>query len=108
MARFELCGAKGAGLFAEVDDDDLGRCEKHRWYPLVVKGSRTIYARTAIGGRTVYLHRFIMNAGQGEEIDHRDGAGLNCRRDNLRVVTHQMNILHGIARRAFDAHFPEG
>lgn len=53
---------------------------------------RTRYAtgRTA-DGRRVKLHRLIMDAKQGELVDHIDTDGLNNRRANLRLVTQQQN-----------------
>lgn len=38
-----------------------------------------------------YMHRFIMGAEPGQEIDHIDGDGLNNRRANLRFVTSAQN-----------------
>lgn len=40
------------------------------------------------------MHRMLMNPLPGFVIDHFDHDGLNNRRKNLRVVTHQQNILH--------------
>lgn len=76
-------------------------------YALRVKGSLTIYARRPIkmpNGKlfTMYLHRFVMNVGLKDELDHIDGNGLNCQKSNLRIVTRSENIRFGIARRAFD------
>lgn len=42
----------------------------------------------------IYLHRFIVDAPKGKEVDHWDGNGLNCRRDNLRVTDRQGNALN--------------
>jgi hypothetical protein len=38
------------------------------------------------------LHRFIMDAPEGYDVDHRDGDPLNNVRDNLRVTTRQGNM----------------
>lgn len=40
---------------------------------------------------TLYLHRVIMRAKDGQQIDHIDGDGLNCRRSNLRFCNHSQN-----------------
>lgn len=42
--------------------------------------------------RIILLHRFIANAPDGYDVDHRDGNGLDCRRHNLRVATRVQNI----------------
>jgi hypothetical protein len=39
----------------------------------------------------VRLHRFIMQAPKGTDVDHIDGDGLNNTRQNLRVCTHAQN-----------------
>ena len=52
-------------------------------------------ARTRIGGRQskkVLMHRLIMNAQATEDVDHRDGNGLNNRRKNLRPATVSQNL----------------
>lgn len=77
---------------AEVDDDDFQRASSVRWALFIPNGSKTMYARCGINGATVYLHRFILGAEKGQEIDHIDGDGLNNRRENLRFVTHKENI----------------
>lgn len=48
----------------------------------------------------LYLHRFIVNAPIGQEVDHWNGNGLDCRRENLRITDRQGNQLnrHGHRR----------
>ena len=43
------------------------------------------------GRKVITLHRFIMNAFQGEIIDHKNGNGLNCKKENLRKANHKGN-----------------
>jgi hypothetical protein len=62
------------------------------WYALRVKGSRTIYARTVIDGKTVYMHNMVLPPQGGLEADHEDRNGLNNQRYNLRRLTHSANI----------------
>lgn len=49
------------------------------------------YAVRTVGKDTVYMHRDIMNAPAGMDVDHRDGDGLNNADDNLRVCTSTQN-----------------
>lgn len=38
------------------------------------------------------IHRLIMNAQPGEFVDHINGDTWDCRRENLRLCTHQQNM----------------
>jgi len=40
------------------------------------------------------MHRLIMNAKDGESVDHIDHNGLNNQKSNLRICTHQENLLN--------------
>ncbi len=91
------------GNVAYVDECDFETISAHRWYVLAPKKSLTKYARTTIGKKTVYMHRLIMGNPVMGEIDHIDGNALNNTRENLRLVTHRVNVMQGRARRAYDA-----
>lgn len=41
--------------------------------------------------RTIYLHREICGAKEGEEVDHINDDILDCRRENLRVASNAVN-----------------
>jgi len=77
---------------AVIDAEDA-HLAVHRWH-LHCNGyaARTLWLP---GGkrRAVLLHRAILGLtfGDGVEVDHIDGDPLNCRRSNLRVVTHAQN-----------------
>lgn len=65
----------------------------------MISTSGTVYAMSGyrVPGnykkfRTVMMHRIIMNAAPGIEVDHRDGNGLDNRKENLRLVTGEMNL----------------
>jgi hypothetical protein len=78
------------GFSILVDDCDEPLSLSHRWTASKIGSTR--YAMTAIDGKTTYLHRLIMDARKGQEVDHIDGNGLNNTRDNLRIVTHKQNL----------------
>ena len=42
----------------------------------------------------VYMHRSILDAPAGVTVDHKDGDGLNNRRVNIRLATHQENMFN--------------
>jgi hypothetical protein len=73
-------------LLAIVDDDVYPLLIARRWSVCEPAGSRNMYARSKIGGRTVYMHQTVMGEPQepGLEIGHVDGNGLHNWRGNLR------------------------
>lgn len=78
------------GYVAVVDDEDYERVMQHKWHATVAKstGRHTVYARASLGHTgSTSLHRFVLNAPKGMQVDHKDHDGLNCRRDNLRLAT---------------------
>lgn len=77
------------GKFALVDAADFELVSAFPWRAVRVR--HTWYAETYVRGAREYLHRFLLQAGPGDQVDHRDGDGLNCRRANLRHTTHTRN-----------------
>ena len=79
------------GLVALVDDVDYEWASKHKWHAHRKPKENTWYARrntvTWPNRKTLYLHREIMNAPPGIQVDHIDGNGLDCRRANMRLAT---------------------
>ena len=80
-----------------VDDEDYARVlGAGPWH--VKKGTATCYAIRNIRNdgkhRMEFLHRFLMKEClyPGVEIDHVSGNGLDCRRENMRVVTRGENL----------------
>ncbi len=83
------------GYVALVDDEDAHLAELGSW--IANPNWRTVYAMTTIchpgWKQKITLHRAVMGFGPGDpRIDHVNGNGLDCRRSNLRVVTHAENI----------------
>lgn len=83
------------GYEAVVDDADAELVSRHRWHAkpdrLRADGTVAVYAQTNVTGKTLTLHRYLLNAKPGEVVDHRDNDTLNYRRGNLRLVTHSGN-----------------
>lgn len=89
------------GKIAIVDDEDFEWLNQFKWY--AHKRTNTWYAvrniwvenrRTAIS-----MHREIMGASKGQEIDHRNGDGLYNLKVNLRFCTCQQNQFNRIFAR---------
>lgn len=77
------------GKIAVVDDSDFDQVNQFKWY--AVKDKRRWYAKRTVkeGSKNLFLHQFLFRGLKG--IDHRDGNGLNNRRDNLRPATKSQN-----------------
>jgi hypothetical protein len=78
-----------------VDDADLALVQSWKWH--IHRTGLKRYARGYPGGirrseaRLTYMHRMLLSADRGDEVDHRDGNGLNNERGNLRLCTRAQN-----------------
>jgi hypothetical protein len=72
-------------LFTAIDDADWPLVEDVTWTLLQVKSNK--YARGTQNGKSVLLHRMLLNAPGGTYVAHEDGNGLNNRRANLQLIT---------------------
>jgi hypothetical protein len=80
------------GRVATVDDEDYERISRFRWSSGC--SGKHWYAIRAEGWpnrKTIYLHRQILNAPAGTEVDHINGDTLDNRRENLRLATRAQN-----------------
>ena len=74
-----------------IDEIDFYKCSNRGWY-INKKG----YVYTVIKGKTMQLHRYILNLEDfdGENtVDHFDGNKLNNRRSNLNIISNRDNVL---------------
>lgn len=78
------------GRIATVDAVDFERVRKFCWSAILEKG--IWYAHRNDRGVSVRLHRFILNAQKGVEVDHINRNGLDNRRANLRLCAHWQNL----------------
>ena len=76
-----------------VDDSDFKLVNSYRWY--AEKHRSTYYAYNSVrkGNITEHssMHRLIMDAEDGQQVDHKNGDGLDNRRENLRICTNVQN-----------------
>lgn len=78
------------GYVALIDDDCKHLVRRHKWRPLVQRHTTYAIARLPRRDgkqRTLYMHRLIMGARPGEQVQHIDKDGLNNCCANLRIVT---------------------
>lgn len=82
------------GKFAIVDDEDYEWLNQHKW--CVAHCTNKYYAVRFISVNKkriqLYMHREIMGAMKGQEIDHRGGNSLDNRKSNLRFCTRSENL----------------
>lgn len=92
------------GLVAIVDAIDApSLLAMGNWH--AISSGHTFYAVThrprSQGRGTLGMHRVILGVGEGVEVDHRDGQGLNNTRLNLRACSHAENARNrGVDRRS--------
>ena len=85
-ASIQLSG----GYRAIVDAEDHFRASYFTWSHHQHDGMH--YAHTTdLDGKSLSLHRFIMDARPGQMIDHINGDGLDCRKSNMRFCTTAQN-----------------
>lgn len=89
--RFLDDGKTIVGVLSDGDEfkisfEDFKKVIKYRWYP-----SGEGEEKACINKNAMYLHRYIMDAPKGFEVDHIDMNRLNNCRTNLRICTHQQN-----------------
>lgn len=79
------------GRTFEIDDLDAPKLEGRHWFS--EKRGRTFYVRGRVSGdrsNGVYLHNFLL----GGRSDHKDGNGLNNKRENIRRCTQHQNCFN--------------
>lgn len=75
-----------------VDDEDFDRVSAYRWY-VGQKGYAGRRIKTDGGKMTqIFMHRFIIEAPDNMEVDHRDHDKLNNQKSNLRLCTRSQNM----------------
>jgi hypothetical protein len=78
------------GKWALVDKVEYDWLIGFQWRAVRIRN--TWYAHAyLLGGKGEFMHRMITGVGPDEQVDHRDGDGLNNRRANLRPTTRAMN-----------------
>lgn len=101
-----------SGNIATVDDEDYEWASQYKWYERREKSHSTTYAqRTTARSETNgiregwLLHRKLMERALDrlllteEQIDHRDGDGLNNTRDNMRIASNRQNGCNRVNQR---------
>lgn len=85
MKKIKLRGKWGVGKFALIDDDDFERVSKKVWR-LQKIGYVSENHKTGI-----LMHRFILNAKEGEYVDHINHNKLDNQKRNIRICSNEVN-----------------
>lgn len=84
------------GEFAIVDSEDFEKINQHNWYcdnNRAVRNSKMVsYQR----GKKILMHREVMGASDGSQIDHINRNPLDNRKINLRIVTASQNQMNRV------------
>lgn len=78
------------GLVTLVDDEDYEELTKYKWY--AQSGGKYYYAMRRKMDKLLSIHRILMNAPVGMDVDHKNHDTLDNRKTNLRVCTRSQNI----------------
>lgn len=85
------------GMTAIVDDEDFEELNKYKWsFHREKNGNIGGYAfrnKTVSPNKriTIKMHRELLHTPPGMEVDHKNGDGLDNRKENLRLATRQQN-----------------
>jgi len=74
---------------ATVDPEDYEWLNGFRWHATCSRGQ--YYAATVVNGKSISMHRMIMNPPPGMQVDHKSKDRLNNHRYNLRLATARQN-----------------
>lgn len=81
---------------ALIDDEDFDFLNQWKWYFNYNYAKRTLNLKKQKfekrKSKIIYMHRVIVNAQNGQIIDHINGNTLDNRKSNLRVCTHSQNL----------------
>jgi hypothetical protein len=80
-----------------IDPEDFALAFPHRWR--LTKDGYLLTSSPSNRQSGIYLHRLIMNAPKGVQVDHIDGNKLDNRRKNLRLCTRQQNLCNVAPRK---------
>jgi RNA polymerase sigma factor (sigma-70 family) len=91
MKQIDISTPKHLNTYALVDDEDFDRINNMGKWCACKVNQVSIVARRTVDGKSVMMHRVIMNAPDGMDVDHKFHNTLDNQKENLRVCTHAEN-----------------
>lgn len=85
------------GKYAVINREYLPKISRYSWH-----ATSHGYAAARIGDQIIYMHRYITNAPNGEQVDHIDRDRLNNTEDNLRLVSESQNKMNRPGRKKIE------
>lgn len=79
------------GQIALVDDEFFELISKYKWHC-----AKNGYAVSRVNKKKIYMHRLILNAPDGQKVDHVNRIKTDNRLENLRLVTSQQNMFNRV------------
>jgi hypothetical protein len=83
------------GGFALIDTEDLDKVRHARWH-----ADEKGYVKCQLNRKTLRMHRIIMDAPKGMDVDHINHDPRDCRKSNLRVCSRSQNQCNSVTRRS--------
>jgi hypothetical protein len=74
------------GQIALVDDADYEVLSQFNWHVDWSSFTNSFYARRYLSNKRIYMHREILAAKPGQQVDHKNHNTLDNRRSNIRIV----------------------
>lgn len=74
-----------------IDASDISTCQQYRWHVEYSKKREVVYGAASIKGRTIRIHRLLLNPQENMQVDHINHNGLDNRRCNLRICNNRDN-----------------
>lgn len=93
MKQIKLNNKTGREVYALVDDEDFEFVNQFKWH------LNKAYADSYAKGKFYKMHRLVMKAKPGQQIDHINHNELDNRKENLRFCTQTENNRHIRMRR---------
>ena len=89
-----LCSKQGKiKKYTFVDDGDFEWLSKFRWAAHKTRGGLWC-AERYLKGKMQKMHRLILKAKKGQEVDHINRNGMDNRRSNIRICTRSENLIN--------------